>query len=812
MPDYSQMVEDALDILKFDGDVTDTLAELRQKWSKQIPVLQNGCFDRIATQYMRLSHEQGVAALGQELSAFGWALYDLCGDDIYLFALIPQAQQNAFETFCKKQNQYCRLLKQRGRKWGDHANAQDPGKLMHCEEYTLSGEEHFFIHSLSGDFAAGQWKNKEEEKWLKSCIVDLSCRPPRLVKLNALYHLKTLCYSAENKLYAAATASASGMVGHVLVGRDPAKMDDWFCPSPIGYDGPPQMLVWSGRALWAGDPCNATRIEITERGTCKDVKNWNLPQDGWSGSNYCGIAADGTGRIYFSNEWRDGTLYKWENGEVNRHPFKLSGYDHLSEAIPALDQKRLYMIHATSGKGRIEENLLELDMDTGQSRIVPLPGMGEGLRLRWFTGNWLLVQGNGEVLSDDFAQLINIETREVLRIRPGMFGSEKMQHIGVLTDGTVVIVIRRTGVGPVFCYPTNFWEFLRTANKPKKLERWREYKELYPDLPFTLPPKAAEKKAELKRESLTICGKVLTPPFTLEQLSSTLGTARIVIQNDVRKDDVTGEEAPYTQVFAVWDALGLQGWLEEDEATIRTLALCLAPHSQNLPQREFDGTFRIGGRSYRDAKWEPFGFAQTRKLGGFTVFTRLPSPISDEVDSKLRKRMEHLASRVEISWKAPVPKAAKLRKYRMEKPDEPVLKFDNFNFKLAVVEVLMYEKGLLIPKFDIGEFAQEYGRRKINVEEEGYAPIPEAVQWFKRLAIPARLASEVTELDMDGGSEVYGQIWPFWDGEDGYFDLNSISGEELRQFSQLRHVTLMSSREEQVAPLLEHQGIQVELL
>ena len=93
--------------------------------------------------------------------------------------------------------------------------------------------------------------------------------------------------------------------------------------------------------------------------------------------------------------------------------------------------------------------------------------MGEGLKLRWFTGDWLLVQGNGEILSDDFAQLINMNTREVLRIRPGMFGGEKMQHIGILTDGTVVIVTRRHMVGPVFHYPIDFWGFLRTAKSPK---------------------------------------------------------------------------------------------------------------------------------------------------------------------------------------------------------------------------------------------------------------------------------------------------------------------------------------------------------
>ena len=115
------------------------------------------------------------------------------------------------------------------------------------------------------------------------------------------------------------------------------------------------------------------------------------------------------------------------------------------------------MIHAVSGKGRVEECLLKLDMDTGRCQIASLPGMGEGLKLCWFTENWLLVKGNGEILSDDFAQLINMNTREVLRIRPGMFGGEKMQHIGMLTDGTVVIVTRRNKVGPVFHYPIDFW-------------------------------------------------------------------------------------------------------------------------------------------------------------------------------------------------------------------------------------------------------------------------------------------------------------------------------------------------------------------
>lgn len=65
---------------------------------------------------------------------------------------------------------------------------------------------------------------------------------------------------------------------------------------------------------------------------------------------------------------------------------------------------------------------------------------------------------------------------------------------------------------------------------------------------------------------------------------------------------------------------------------------------------------------------------------------------------------------------------------------------------------------------------------------------------------------------MDGGSAVYGQIWPFWDGEDEYFDLDAVTEAELRQFPNLTRVTLMSSRPEAVAPVLEACSVEVELL
>ena len=409
MAEFKQIIDDALDILKFDGAVQDTLAELRGKWGAQVPALLDERFDAIGIQYMKLPHEKGAAALGQELSAFGWALYNLDDEDEYLFALIPEEERNEWERYCKNQGQYCHLMKQQGRKWGDHAKEQDPGKLMPCEEYILQDEYDYFFNSLAGDFAAGEWKSSHSEEWKYGCVADLRCRPPKVTRSKSLYQFGHLAYSDQAGVYAASGASASGQIGKVLLGKNPSTLN-FFEPSPIGYEGAPHSLRWVGNSLWVGDPTNATRIELTDRGTCQDVKNWTLPEDGWSTKYHCGIVTDGLGRVYFSNEWYKGQIYRWENGKVTKHTFSLDGYDHLSEAVPVPGTGRITMIHAVSGKGRMEECLLELDMDTGRCRIAPLPGMGEGLKLRWFTGDWLLVQGNGEILSDDFAQLINRNT------------------------------------------------------------------------------------------------------------------------------------------------------------------------------------------------------------------------------------------------------------------------------------------------------------------------------------------------------------------------------------------------------------------
>ena len=125
----------------------------------------------------------------------------------------------------------------------------------------------------------------------------------------------------------------------------------------------------------------------------------------------------------------------------------------------------------------------------------------------------------------------------------------------------------------------------------------------------------------------------------------------------------------------------------------------------------------------------------------------------------------------------------------------------------------MYNKNVLPPKFDAYDFAEEYDKREIDIDEEGYEPIKEIVDWFKNIEIPVSLAPYIDEIIMDGGNEIYTQIIPFWDGEDDYFDIEDITEEEIKQFSNLKKITLLPSKNNpEIIEKLKDYGIEADEL
>ena len=147
--------------------------------------------------------------------------------------------------------------------------------------------------------------------------------------------------------------------------------------------------------------------------------------------------------------------------------------------------------------------------------------------------------------------------------------------------------------------------------------------------------------------------------------------------------------------------------------------------------------------------------------------------------------------------------------YNITVPDEPCLAFDTFNFKLAVVQELMYNQEVLKPYFDIYDY-MIFKKAHWNLETD--KNVRAAVKFFKDLPIPVKLAGFVETIEMNGDDEIYMQIAPEWDGEDDRFDFNKVTKKELEQFTNLKKMLIFGNEKdaEKLIKICEPLGIAVE--
>ncbi len=127
--------------------------------------------------------------------------------------------------------------------------------------------------------------------------------------------------------------------------------------------------------------------------------------------------------------------------------------------------------------------------------------------------------------------------------------------------------------------------------------------------------------------------------------------------------------------------------------------------------------------------------------------------------------------------------------------------FADTNFKLAVVQELMYDQSLL-PKFRLANHAAEQG---FTYDAWSVEAVPEALAHFEALEVPVELAEKITKIEMDGGNEIYLEIAPGWDGEDDLFDVDEFA--DLRHFPNLRSMTLLYTGNEEALEVLRARGI-----
>ncbi len=132
------------------------------------------------------------------------------------------------------------------------------------------------------------------------------------------------------------------------------------------------------------------------------------------------------------------------------------------------------------------------------------------------------------------------------------------------------------------------------------------------------------------------------------------------------------------------------------------------------------------------------------------------------------------------------------------------VKFKDFNFKLAIIEIVMYEQNILVPRFDVYRFAKSYTGRQIDIEQEGHEIIPEVKRCFEQLEISASALLNIEEINQDG-SDIYLQLCPFWDGEDDTFNIQSA--DDAAMLPRLKAVTLFYDEDDRILQEFQQRGI-----
>ena len=322
---------------------------------------------------------------------------------------------------------------------------------------------------------------------------------------------------------------------------------------------------------------------------------------------------------------------------------------------------------------------------------------------------------------------------------------------------------------------------------------------------FDFFKKKTHKKLEinLHNNSMIINGTSLSFPLSLKDIEAVLGKPDRVVKKENKFIKYIYDKAGivFEHSFSINNHLKkCKTYIDEDHL-ISTVFLYYGDvvksmtGEKELPKQPCQAMVLSDGKS-------PYFFSDRHRVGDFNLILWTP------YGTNFNGIPETITDTLSISY---FPEIKREREsYKLETTDEEVLHFDNITFKLAIIQVLMYDLEVLKPIFNIFDFAEEAS--ELNIDTESMEIIQPALEYMMNLPIPKKYAEQVQEIYMDGGNEIYMNLIPQWDGEDETFDLNEVSLKELQQFPNLKQATIISSNFEHVKKTFDKQGGQVKVL
>ncbi|MEG0276551.1 MAG: hypothetical protein RR630_05940 [Coprobacillus sp.] len=146
------------------------------------------------------------------------------------------------------------------------------------------------------------------------------------------------------------------------------------------------------------------------------------------------------------------------------------------------------------------------------------------------------------------------------------------------------------------------------------------------------------------------------------------------------------------------------------------------------------------------------------------------------------------------------------------------LEFDHLQFKLMIIQKLMYELHLFEDEYRLGKHYMDllHQNKIVNKDESLKSHIQAAINYFEKLQIPTYMADRIYDLYIHEENDIYFEINPLWRIKEEYkngkeFAIVSISKKELKQFSKLRKISFRCFNDggQKLVRFLEKEGIEV---
>lgn len=320
--------------------------------------------------------------------------------------------------------------------------------------------------------------------------------------------------------------------------------------------------------------------------------------------------------------------------------------------------------------------------------------------------------------------------------------------------------------------------------------------------------------------AVRINGHFLRFPVSYDELKAELGEARVCFNERFRDTDYVYDELGiiFNGSPAYLNNLKKKKAYIDNEHMIISLTLYVTGRQvygfkDTKPEKQYEGTLTFSGQNIIQEKmWRsPGGYGYQPNIvngEGKEVLNHVSASLYSDDDQPIYDG-DRIAKDVNITFKPERPKSNE--NFNIVIPDEECLVFDTFNFKLAVINELMYNQLVLKPYFDIYDY-MAFKKAHWNLETD--KNIRAAVKYFKELPVPARFADLVAKIEMDGSDEIYMQIAPEWDGRDDRFDFYKLTEREISQFRNLKKMTVFGNNRDTAGlkKMCEPLGIEVEPL